>query len=419
MNVIRYAFAVAWKELQILAKDPATIGIFFLLPLLLSSVQGAANITLTKEEGPAILLHVGLVNEDGGNFGSEIAKAIQSISILEVETFDSIADAEEQVAKGDAAAAIRIPADFSQNINDYLPTTIGIVVDPAQPQSTSIISGIMNQVVAEVTIWGEVQHGIRDILERSGLLKDATPELRQGFEAQNLGVIMTRINEMRKNPAITILSKNMEGGATKGWLQAYLGYIFAAFIVMFVFFVVGSCAESILAEREIGTLRRLVAAPIPRGAVIAGKMLAFMVIPCLQAVVMFGVANLFFDVPLGQSPEALVVLTLVVAAVATAFGMLLATLVKSAKQAADTGVVLGMVLAAVGGALPLTAVPIARMGGVVSILSRLTPHAHAVEGYYKVVSENATLVDILPEIGILIGMGLLFFLIAMRRFKYQ
>lgn len=372
MNAIRYALSVARKELQILARDPGTLAIFFLLPLLLSSIQGAANVTLNKGEGPAILLHVGLVNEDRGDFGREVAKAIESIAILEIETFDSIADAEEQVAKGDAAAAIRIPEDFSQKINDYLPTSIGVIVDPAQPQSASIVSGIMNQVVAEVTIWGEVQHGIRAILDQSGLLEGASSEQRRGFEAQNLGVIMTRLNEMRRNPAITVLSENMQGGATRGWLQAFLGYVFAGYIVMFVFFIVGSCAESILTERETGTLRRLVAAPIPRGAVIAGKMLAFMVIPCLQAIVMFGVASLFFDVSLGQSPAALVLLTVIVASVATAFGMLLATLAKTAKQASDTGVVLGMVLAIVGGALPLTGMPIARMGGFVSILSRLT-----------------------------------------------
>jgi len=169
----------------------------------------------------------------------------------------------------------------------------------------------------------------------------------------------------------------------------------------------------------MGTLRRLVAAPIPRGAVLGGKMLPFMVIPCLQAVVMFGVANLFFNVPLGKSPGGMILLTIIVAGVATSLGLLLATFVKSTKQASDMGFLFGMVLAFIGGAIPIAPLLMTRMEGPMSILSRITPHANAVEGYYSLIAENATLIDILPEIGILIGMGLVFFLIAMRRFKFQ
>ena len=48
------------------------------------------------------------------------------------------------------------------------------MVDPAQPESASIVTGIINQVVGEVTIWGEVQHGVRSIFEESGLLAQAS-----------------------------------------------------------------------------------------------------------------------------------------------------------------------------------------------------------------------------------------------------
>jgi len=83
------------------------------------------------------------------------------------------------------------------------------------------------------------------------------------------------------------------------------------------------------------------------------------------------------------------------------------------------GFLFGMVLAFIGGAIPIAPLLMTRMEGPMSILSRITPHANAVEGYYSLIAENATLIDILPEIGILIGMGLVFFLIAMRRFKFQ
>jgi ABC-2 type transport system permease protein len=420
MKNIRYTLSVAWKEIQVFIRDRGAMALLLLFPILLSSVQGGANVAMAAEgETPSILLHVGLVNEDPGTFGSEVSKAIQSIDVLAVETFTQEDEAEGRVAKGEAAAAILIPADFSEKINAYTPVAIEVIVDPAQPESVSIITGIMNQVVDEVTIWGEVQYGIRTVLDNSGLLDGATPEQRAAVGAQNLGVIMTRLNEMRRNPAIEVISEDLQGEASEGGLMAYLAYVFAAYIVLFIFFVVGTCAESIQDEREMGTLRRLVAAPIPRGAVIGGKMLGYMLIPCLQAVILFAIGHLFFDIPLGQSPAGLIVLTIVVAGVSTSMGLLLATLVKSKKQAGDMGTLLGFVLGFAGGAIPIAPLLMTRMEGPFSILSRFVPHANAIEAYYKLIAENASLVDILPEIGILVGMILIFLLIAVRRFRFD
>jgi ABC-2 type transport system permease protein len=420
MKNIRYTLSVAWKEIQIFMRDRGALALLILFPILLSSVQGGANVAMASEgETPSILLHVGLVNEDPGTFGSEVSKAIKSVDVLEIESFLQADTAEEKVAKGETAAAILIPADFTEKIDAYTPVAIDVIVDPAQPQSVSIITGIMNQVVDEVTIWGEVQYGIRAVLDQSGLLDDITPEQRTAFSAQNLGVIMTRLNEMRRNPAIEVTSEDLEGEVSEGGITSFLSYIFAAYIVLFIFFVVGTCAESIQDEREMGTLRRLVAAPIPRGAIIGGKMLGYMLIPILQVAILFAIGNLFFDVPLGKSPAGLIILTLIVAGVSTSMGLLLATLVKSKKQAGDMGMLLGFVLGFAGGAIPIAPLHMVRMEGVMSILARFIPHANAIEGYYKLVAENASLVDILPEIGILLGMMVVFLLIAVRRFKFQ
>jgi hypothetical protein len=89
---------------------------------------------------------------------------------------------------------------------------------------------------------------------------------------------------------------------------------------------------SLLTEREAGTLRRLLTAPLPKGTVLAGKTLAYMLLACMQVVVIFLVAGLVFDTPMGKSPLGLVLLTLVTAFNAVALGMLVAALSKTAKQ---------------------------------------------------------------------------------------
>ena len=420
MNAISHTLSVAWKEIQLISKDRGSLAVLFLLPLLFGSLYGSINLKMAGNgDDPAILLDVCLVNEDAGIFGVEVAKALKGIDELQIEISDVVADAEQRVADGEATAAIVIPADFTQKINAYTPTAIEVIVDPAQPESASIVTGILNQVVAEVTIWGEVQYGIRTILDESGVLADASAEVRHGVEAQNMGAIMTRLNEMRRTPAIVVTSEDLEGAKIEGGITLFFALMFPGITVMFVFFTVGMSGASLLNEREAGTLRRLLAAPIPRGAIIAGKMLAYMLLVCLQVVVLFGVANILFDMPLGKSPVALMLLTLVLALVATALGMLVAALSGTAQQADNIGMVLGFVLAGIGGCIAMTPTPLTRADGFMGVLSNLTPHGHALEGYYRLMAENATFAQVLPEIGILLAMGIVFFLIAKWRFKFE
>ncbi len=419
MKAIYYSLSVAGKEIRLILNDRGTLAILILLPLLLGSLFAGINLMVSSdEENPDILLEVSLVNEDPGEFGEEVARSILSIDELNVDVVDSIAEAEQQVIQGNSAAAIIIPVDFSEKIDGYTPTSVEVIVDPAEPESASIITGIMNQVVAEVTIWGEIQYGVRTIMEESGLLSEASPEELRAIEAQNLGVIMTQLNELRRNPAIAVISENLEGAKVEGGITLFLTFLFPAFTVMFIFFIVGTASSSLLSEREAGTLRRLLAAPMPRWTIIAGKMLAYGLLACLQVVILFTVGYVIFDIKLGQSPTALVTITIAVAFVAVALGMMVAALAKSSKQADNLGMILAFVLVGIGGAFP-TWPPMFRAEGFMSILSKFTPHAHALEGYYSVMAENASFVQILPQIGFLLAMGVVFTLIAVWRFRFE
>lgn len=422
--MIKHTLTVAWKEIQLIARDRGSLVILFLLPLLFGTLYGSINLQFAGDgETSTILVNVALVNQDEGIFGEQIALALEEIAVLKVETLDSAAAdaasvAEQRVAEGRVSAAIVIPTGFSADIEAYTPTAIEVIVDPAQPETASIVGGIMHKVIDEATVWGEVLYAVRTLLDESGVLVDAPPETQIAIQAQNLGVIMTRINEMRRAPRVTVSSQNLEGAIIEGGIELFFALLFPGITVMFVFFGVGMAAASLLTERETGALRRLLAAPIPRGSIIAGKMLGYMALVCLQVVVLFGVASTFFGMPLGESPVALVLLTLLLAFVATALGMLLAALAHSPKQADSIGTILGFVLGGLGGCVAITPTPMTRTEGFMSVIARLTPHGHAVDAYYSLMAEKATLLGILPQLGILLAMGLAFFLIATWKFRF-
>jgi len=191
-------------------------------------------------------------------------------------------------------------------------------------------------------------------------------------------------------------------------------YTTPSYAVMFAFFIIGVIAASLLREKEEGTFRRLLASPIHKGSIIAGTMLAYMLVVGLQVLVVFGVGSGFFDIPLGESPLGLLLITAALAWAATGLGMLVAALARTRSQADGVGVVLSLVMAAVGGAI----VPIPDEG-FLHLLSQFTPHAHAIEGYLKLTTQGAGVADILPQVGLLTGVGFFFFIIAVWRFRFE
>jgi hypothetical protein len=75
--------------------------------------------------------------------------------------------------------------------------------------------------------------------------------------------------------------------------------------------------------------------------------------------------------------------------------------------------------AGVGGAIAINRFPLARSDGPMAIVAQLTPHAHAIEGCYRLMAEKGSLVNVLPQLGILLGMAVLLGVVAARRFRYE
>jgi ABC-2 type transport system permease protein len=399
--------AVAWKELQILFKDRGQLVVLFLMPVMFASIIGSAFSGGT----PGITIY--LVNQDTGRYSSQVINILYQIEALRIIELETTEQADRLVADGEALAAVVFPADFSPKIDAFDRTQIQVIVDPTQQQYGSIITGILNEVLTPVILQGEIQHGIRAVMDESGAFDESDPQTRRMIEAQNLGVIMTSLQEAFENPLIAVQAEDLAGVRSES-LDSGHSYTTPSYAVMFAFFIVGTIASSLLREKEEGTLRRLLVSPLHQGSIIAGTMLAYMLLVGLQVLVVFGVGSGFFDIALGDSPLGLLSLTAALAWAATGMGMLVAALARTRSQADGVGVVLGLVMAAVGGAV----VPIPE-GGFLHLLSQFTPHAHAIEGYLKLTTQGAGLMEVLPQVGLLFGVGILFFAVALWRFKFE
>jgi ABC-2 type transport system permease protein len=418
--MIRQTLAVAGKELQILMRDKAAFFVLFLMPLLLATVIGGPSTFAKKTseaaagEEPALQVQAYVVNLDAGAYGVEVVKALEGISVLALTRLDSLSEADSMVAQGEKPAAIVVPADFSTKIDAGESTAVQILADPAQEQATGIVAGIVNQAVAELGTVAEIRYGIHAVLEQAGTLKDASPEVRAAVEAQTLGAIWAQVEELRKSPVISLESEDLAGVKTKpagGPMDWYI----AGFAVMFAFFILTVVSPAMLQEREQGTFRRLLASPASRAALVAGVMLTYTLVVFMQLVFLFGVGRLAFHINLGQSWLGLGLTWLATALAATTLGLLVGAVSKSSEQANNLGMLLAFVLAIVGG-FPI---PWFKLGGAMAFVSNLTPHAHAIQAIQGLTVEAWTLAQTMPHILIVLGFAMVFFLVAVWRYRFE
>jgi ABC-2 type transport system permease protein len=411
--MIRNSLAVAWKDLLIVLKDKGALAVYFLMPLLFASLLGMAFGNVANEER-TIEIAILVVNQDSGSYGQMLSDGLHSAEVLLVEEISDDAAADQRVADGEAAAALVIPADFSAQIDAGEPAEVTIIKDPTQPEAASIVAGIANQAMAEIGVLGELRYGIHAVLAQAPDYDQAPPELVQALEAQTLGAMWTQVQQMRQNPVIAVESEAVAGAdEVQPWDP--VTYYIPSFAVAFAFFLIGQMGQTLLMEKEEGTFRRLMSSPMPRGAVIGGKMLAYMAIVFLQVLVLFGVGYALFKMPLGESPLALLLLTLALSLASASLGMLLGALCSTSKQADRLGVVMGFVLLILGGSI----FPLFRAEGFIGLLSRLTPNAWGIEGYMGIVADGWTLIDVAPNILALLGFAVVFFAIAVWRFRFE
>jgi ABC-2 type transport system permease protein len=411
--MIGNSLAIAWKDLLIVLKDKGALAVYFLMPLLFASLLGMAFGNAGNQE-KTIEIAVLLVNQDNGSYGKMLADGLKGSEVLVVQELSDASLADERVASGDVPAALAIPADFSEKIDAGQPAQVTIVKDPTQQEAANIVAGIANQAMAEIGVLGELRYGIHAVLAQTPAYEQAAPELRQAVEAQTLGVVWTQVQEMRQNPVIAV-EEEAVAGAEK--LQPWdpITYYIPSFTVAFAFFLIGQMAKTLLFEKEEGTFRRLLSSPMRRGSLIGGKMLAYMGVVFLQVIVLFSVGYALFKMPLGESPLALLLLTLALALASASLGMLLGASCRSSKQADQLGMVLGFVLLALGGSI----FPLFRAGGLVGFVSRLTPSAWGIEGFMGLVADNWTLAQTAPNILALLGFAVVFFGIAVWRFRFE
>lgn len=183
--------------------------------------------------------------------------------------------------------------------------------------------------------------------------------------------------------------------------------------MMFLMFALSASAAAFFDEKKAGLLQRLLSAPVQRAQILWGRFLYGVILGLVQLTALFFAGRLLYGIDvLGNFGNLLVICT-AAAAACTAFGMLLAALSPTAAAANGLATFLVLTMSATGGAW----FPVSFMPEFMQTIARFTLVYWSMEGFSQVLWAGRTFLQILPTVGILLGIAAGVMTIAVWRFN--
>ena len=404
---MKKAFNICWKDLIITLHDRAALLFMLLAPFLLTLGMGLVTGSFSSSGGGTLQdIPVSIINlDDDGLLSNFVVEAFRSdsLAVLLEPTFDQdVAEARQAVDTDQSAAAVIIPAGFS---NSIMPAgsegaageavQIEIYANPARPNSVMIVRSVLAEVINGLDTYSA--GGLVTIAQQLSSGRLSQDEIND--YAQGMGERMAE----QGAAAESLVRLNVNQPEAQPEQNNYLSYLAPGMAVVFLMYTATQGGRSILAERQSGTLARLLATPSGVIEVLGGKVLGIFVTGLAQMVVLVAASALLFGLNWG-SPLAVGALLVATVAASTGWGILLASVAKTPWQVSSLGSAMMLLFGMVGGSF----VPLQNVAPIVRTISKVTPNAWTINGF-TTLADGGTLADLTEPILWLLGMaGLLF-----------
>ncbi|MFD2654742.1 ABC transporter permease [Gracilibacillus thailandensis] len=178
--------------------------------------------------------------------------------------------------------------------------------------------------------------------------------------------------------------------------------IVPGYIIMFTFFIMISMVITFIKDRDSGMVARVASTPLPLNRFLVGKWLPFLIIVILQIIVLMLFGVLVYDLPLGD-PLALTLISLILAFLATSWGMAMSLLVNTENM----GIALTQVIALGGAMLGGLWMPLEIMPNSMQLIAKFLPQYWALEGFQSILQDGGHVMDIWLSLLILLGFGMI------------
>ena len=402
---MRKLIAIAWKDALVRFSSRSELLFFLVLPLVFTFLIGGGLNGSQPADNRLVVL---LVDEDLSDLSAELTAVLGASDAVQLVPAGRAA-AEAQLAEDASAATaiLRIPAGFAVDLRAGTPVALAIQALPNDPNSLAVetaVNAAASRVgralaVANVSVAeAERRQPFANAADRAAYFEAGLAAARELFASAPARLAVAR-------PAAAPANSGFNPAA-----QASAGQL-----ITWVFIPLLGASSLFAHERSQGTLRRLLTTPSRKAVFLLGTLGGQLALALVQMtlLVAFGIYVMRLD--WGQSPLALAVMLVSFGLAAVALGTMLGAFIKTESQGSGLSIMLGMVMALLGGCW----YPIEFFPEAARVASKALPTAWAMQGLTDLVLRGQGLPAILPEAGVLIAFAAVFFAIGVWRFRYE
>jgi ABC-type multidrug transport system permease subunit len=400
------------KDLIRKARSPLGLLVVLAFPIMFSAI-----ISLAFGGGSTPQVYLLVENLDDNLLGNALISAMSSDQMGEY--FDVEIVGEEGLSRiedGDGSALLQIPENFTENIVEGKPCSLSLVRNPAQgimPEIAEQVSLVLTEIldggshVLREPMDALAPYVLGDSLDLSAaLVSDISVSIFDAFEG---------MDEFLNPPVITFSSMSLgseegeeeeeEDDSSAGIFQIFL-FVFPG-ISVYALFLVGDLAmRDILTESEAGTLRRQIQGPVSPAGVLVAKAAFSATVAFISLIMLSLIGWIASDGPIDMLGYLVLSLALILAVVGSAAAIYGAA--GKLQRGAVISSIVYLFLAFAGGSF----FSVEGMPGVVRLIAPISPFYWGTQGYRALLGQGASLTDILPSVGVLSAIGLVFLILG-------
>lgn len=392
---------IIWKDTILRFSSKSELLFFLILPIVFTFILAGG----TGNQGGDNRIRLLVMDQAQSPLSAQIIAELEKSETVRpnVMTLD---EAESEFEARNASALLVIPATCdSETLR-----TGEIVLDLRQMPNNLNAQAAQRAVQAVLYRLGSAVSIAKDaVIEAEKIRPFASDADRQAYFDAALESAQTLMNEAPDRVNVVL-------GGTKDPIEYDpRANSSAGQMITWVFIPLIAISSAFAYERQRGTLRRLLTTPTGKGTYLLGTILGNVLWALVQMTLLVTFGALVMKVNWADNPAALAVVMTASTLAAAALGTMLGTFVKTEGQASGLSIMLGMVMALLGGCW----YPIELFPEVVRNIVKVLPTSWAMQGMLDILLRGQGVVGILPEAGILLGFAAVFFVIGIWRFKYE
>ena len=352
------------KEFRHILRDKQTLVILFLMPVLMLFLYGYA-ITLEMKNIETVIVDLSKTPQSRAFIDDILSNDFFKVTDTDVsyDNFESVFQTRS------AQCIIVVPVDFANTLSQEPQTKIQLLIDASDPNAANFINNYLNVIGARFNM------------------------------DQNKNLVQSISLEPR-----LLYNPDMKSA-----------YFFVPGLIAVIALLICALLTSIaiVREKENGTMEQILVSPVKPLHIIIGKVIPYMVIGYLMALMILVIGHFWFQVPIYGSFFLLNVVLVLYVLTGLSFGLLISTKTSSQQIA--------LMVTLVSTILPSFMLsgfifPIASMPEILQYISQVIPATHFLIIIRSIMLKGVGIAELITQIGALSLIAFVLLMVSMRQF---